>query len=177
MGVRARGCDPRVLLRTARQLTDEELIARLLAVVSGDAPLTDAARLLAPDVVCHMDRYTARGVDAWIDWVEFIRSRSPRRFVAVVERYVANPDGTITVFGCLRADETRSTPCQGEARYRIANGRIVEIWTSRGNYEMIFGAKVGHSLRWLLVLIELAVWRRLPSRRSARRSPPETRAQ
>ena len=151
----------------------ETLVARLLAVVGGDAPMSDAARLLAPDVLCHMDRYTARGVDAWVDWVEFIRARSPKRLLVDVERYAWHPDGTITAFGCLRrAGEAPSPPCQGEARYRIENERIVEIWTSRGNYEIIFGAKVRHPLSWLLVLVELAVWRRLPSRRSTRRSHP-----
>ena len=151
----------------------EVLVAQLIDVISGDAPMTDAARLLAPDVICHMDRYTVRGVDAWVDWVEFIRSRAAEPLVADVERYITHPDGTITAFGCLRrASEARTTPCQGEATYRVENERIVEIWTTRGNYEIIFGAKVRHPLSWLLVLVELAVWRRLPSRRSARRSHP-----
>ena len=150
---------------------NEELVARLLAVISGDAPMSDAERPLAPDVICHMDRYTVRGLDVWLDWVQFIRSRSPERLYVDVEAYVTHPDGTITAFGCLRRG-ARAAPCQGEARYRVEEGRVAEIWTTRGNYEIIFGAKARHSLSWLLVLIELAVWRRLPSRRAARRSHP-----
>lgn len=153
----------------------EELVARLLAVIGGDAPIREAERLLAPDVICHMDRYTTRGVDVWFDWLEFIRARCPDGLFAQVERYVTHPDGTVTAFGCLRRGnraEARTTPCQGEVKYRIDNGRVAEIWTTRENYEIIFGAKVRHSLSWLLVLLELAVWRRLPSRRVARRSHP-----
>jgi hypothetical protein len=135
--------------------------------------MTDAARLLAPDVICHMDRHIVRGVDAWVDWVEFIRSRSPERLVVDVERYVTHPDGTITAFGGLRRGvPAEATPGRGQATYRVENGQIVEIWTTRANYEIIFGAKARHPLSWLLVLLELAVWRRLPSRRSARTSHP-----
>ena len=152
---------------------NEQLVARLLAVVGGDAPMSDAERLLAPDVICHMDSYTVQGREVWYDWLEFIRSRIPDRLSVETERYVTDPNGIITAFGCLRrASKGSGTPCRGEARYRVEGGRVSEIWTNRGNYEIIFGAKVRHSLSWLLVLIELAVWRRLPSRRRARRSHP-----
>jgi hypothetical protein len=57
---------------------DEALVARLLAAVGGDVPMAEAVRLLAPDVICHMDRYTVRGADAWVAWVEFIRSAASR---------------------------------------------------------------------------------------------------
>lgn len=158
--------------------SSEELVARLLAVIGGDAPMSEAARLLAPDVICHMDQYTARGLDVWVDWLDFIRARCPEGLLVDVERYVTASDGTITAFGCLRrGSRPVKTPCHGEARYRIANDRIVEIWTSRGNYEIIFGAKVRHFLTWLLVMIELAVWRRLPSRKSRTPILPETRSQ
>ena len=152
----------------------EALVARLLAIVGGDAPMSDATRLLAPDVICHMDQYTARGVDAWVDWVEFIAARSRRPVVVDVERYVTNANGIVTVYGCLRVrNAARTTPCQGEARYRLEHERIAEIWTSRANYEIIFGATVRHPLRWLLVLVQLAVWRRLPWRRRAHLIPDQ----
>lgn len=152
---------------------DQTLVARLLAIVGGEAPIADAERLLAPDVICHMDRYTVRGIDAWIDWVEFIRSRAGG-FDALkvdVERYETHPDGTITAFGWLRGGAGMGRPPQqSHARYRVAGGRIAEIWTTRGNYEMIFGAKARHPLSWLLVLVEMALWRRLPCRSRARPS-------
>ena len=154
-------------------------MARVLAAVSGDAPMEEGARLLAPDVVCHMDGFTAHGVDAWVDWVEFIRSQAaPENVKVVVERLETGPDGIVSAFGGVtvghgaeRESGRGRVGARRSARYRIVRGQIAEIWTSRWNYEMIFGAKVRHPLRWLLVLVWMAVWRRLPWRRRTLVSP------
>jgi len=148
--------------------TNEALVRRLLAVISGDAPLTEATRLLAPDVVCHMDRFATRGTDVWLDWLAFLRRKAGGAVRADVERVVAHPDGTLTAFGWLHvtgAHAAARAPQQNAATYRIADGRIAEVWTTRENYVTIFGARARHPLRWLLVLVELMIWRRLPSGR------------
>ena len=147
----------------------EALVARLLEVIGGDAPLAEALDLLAPDVVCHMDAYTVCGTDVWFDWLEFIQSRATSELRVDVDRIVTEADGRITAFGWLRTADGR-TRQRNQATYRIQGGRIAEVWTNRGNYEMIFGAKVRHRLTWLLVLLEMAVWRRLPWTRRARSS-------
>lgn len=144
-------------------------MARLLEVIGGEAPMGDALKLLAPDVVSHMDEYTVRGTDVWFDWLEFIRSRAKGELRVDVDRIVTEPDGRITAFGWLRTADGR-TRQPNQAIYRVQGGRIAEVWTSRGNYAMIFGAKVRHRLTWLLVLLEMAVWRRLPWTRRARSS-------
>ena len=146
---------------------DEALVARLLDVISGDAPMADALEILAPNVISHMDEYTVRGTDVWFDWLEFLRSRARGELRVDVDRIVTNPDGTISAFGWLRTADSR-TPQENQALYRLEGGRIIEVWTTRGNYEMIFGAKVRHRLTWLLVLLEMAVWRRLPWTKRAR---------
>ena len=144
---------------------DEAVVARLLGAVGGDVPLAEAVHLLAPDVICHMDRFTAHGTAAWVDWVEFIRSRGVPNVRAYVERLETGADGIITVFGGLTVGARgKSSPRGGVARYRVVDGRITEIWTSRWNYEIIFGPKVRHPLRWLFVLGRMAVWRRLARR-------------
>lgn len=149
---------------------EEALVARLLAVISGDAPVAEATRLLAPDVVSHMDRHTVRGTEVWFDWLEFLRSRAGGAVKADVDRFVTHPDGTVTALGTLRtAGAVDGARGSHEARYRVAGGRVVEIWTTRGNYEMIFGP-VRHAVRWPLVLLEFAIWRRLPGRRRTRSS-------
>ncbi len=141
----------------------ELLVARLLEVISGDAAMPEAADLLAPDVVCHMDDYSVRGIDVWYDWVEFLRRRAGGSVRVDVDHVTTHPDGTITAYGWLRAaGRPNRTQQQNEASYRLEAGRIAEIWTTRQNYEMIFGAKVRHPVRWLSVLLEMAVWRRLP---------------
>jgi flavin-dependent dehydrogenase len=153
---------------------DEALIARLLAVISGDASVADAEDLLAPDVVCHMDRYDVRGTRVWKDWLEFLCRKARGQVKVDLDRFETNPDGTITAFGWLRVEGSpERTPQQNWARYRVDGNRIAEVWTTRANYERIFGAKVRHPLSWFLVLLEMAVWRRLPSGRRARPSRPE----
>jgi len=153
---------------------DETLVARLLAVISGDAPPDDADRLLAPDVVCHMDRYDVRGTRVWKDWLEFLCRKAGGQVKVDLDHFEANADGTLTAFGWLRVEGSpERTPQQNWARYRIDGNRIAEVWTTRANYERIFGAKVRHPLSWFLVLLEMAIWRRLPSRRRARPSRPE----
>jgi hypothetical protein len=151
---------------------DEALIARLLTVISGDAPREEAHRLLAPDVISHMDQYVVRGIDVWFDWLDFLLSNAKGSVKVDVDRFERHSDGTITAYGWLRvAHSGDRTPHQNWARYRVDGNRIAEVWTSRGNYEAVFGAKVRHPLTWLLVLLEMAVWRRLPWRSHTRVSP------
>lgn len=144
---------------------DKIVVARLLAAVGGDVSLAEAVHLLAPDVVCHMDGFTARGRDVWIDWVLFIRSQGVENLKVEIERLETGADGIITAFGGFTAGPAGTHSSRGgSARYRVVDGRIAEIWTSRWNYEGIFGSKVRHPLRWLLVLMRMALWRRLPGR-------------
>ena len=151
---------------------DEALVVRLLAVISGDAPMAEAEQLLAPDVISHMDQWTVRGITVWFDWLEFLLSKVEGSVTVELDRLVTHEDGTITAYGKLRtAHAPLFSRQEHQARYRLENGRIAEVWTTRGNYEMIFGPKVRHPVRWLLVLLEMAVWRRLPWRRRAV-SPP-----
>jgi hypothetical protein len=144
---------------------EEIVVARLLAAVGGDGSLADVVHLLAPDVVCHMDRFTARGPQVWIDWVLFIRSQGVQNLKVEIERLETGADGIITAFGGFTAGSGGSpTSREGTARYRVAEGRVAEIWTSRWNYEIVFGPEVRHPLRWWLVLLRMALWRRLPGR-------------
>ena len=147
--------------------SDEALVARLLEVIGGNAPMSDALELLATDVVSHMDEFTVRGTDVWFDWLAFIRSRAKSEIRVDVDRIVTEPDGRISAFGWLRTADGR-TRQPNHAIYRVQGGRITEVWTTRENYAMIFGAKVRHRLTWLLVLLEMAVWRRLPWTERAR---------
>lgn len=157
----------------ATRSADEALVARLLEVIAGRAPLSEAERLLAPDVISHMDRFTVTGIRVWMDWLEFLLSKAEGSVTVDVDRMVTNADGSVTAFGGLRPARTPlSSRQEHQATYRVHSGRIAEIWTTRGNYEMIFGPKVRHPVRWLLVLLEMAVWRRLPWRSRAPIPPP-----
>jgi hypothetical protein len=151
---------------------NEALVLQLLAVISGAAPMADAERLLAPDVISHMDQWTVRGTAVWYDWLEFLLSKAKGNVTVELDRMVNHEDGTITAYGFLRmANAPLATRQEHKATYRFEKGRIAEVWTTRGNYEMIFGPKVRNPIRWLLVLVEMAIWRRLPWRSRAQVPP------
>ena len=86
----------------APRSADEALVVQLLAVISGEAPMADAERLLAPDVISHMDRWTVRGITVWCDWLAFLRSKARGNVTVGLDRLVTHPDGTITAYGNLR---------------------------------------------------------------------------
>lgn len=153
---------------------DQTVISRLMAVIGGKTPIEDATHLLVPDVICHMGGYTVHGVDAWMRWVRYIRSRGVEDLEPEIDRMIPSPDGTITAVGRLRGKRRGRFVIAGEgsATYRVKDGRITEIWTSRENYELIFGRLVHHPWSWLLVLIHLAVWSRLPGQTSRLREVP-----
>ena len=145
---------------------DEALVRRLMTVIAGRAPLREAERILAPDVLCHMDRFSTRGTETWGQWVTFIRSRGVDDLEPLIDRVTANADGTVTAHGRFRGRRGGRAVegAEGGATYRISGGRIVEIWTRRQNYELIFGRRALHPLRWLLVLAHMSLWSRLPGR-------------
>ena len=95
----------------------------------------------------------------------FIRSRGVANLKVEIERLETGADGIITAFGGFTAGSGGTLSSRGgTARYRVVDGRVAEIWTSRWNYEIVFGPKVRHPMSWLLVLVRMAVWRRLPGR-------------
>src|SRR3982750_754044 len=132
----------------------EAVGARLLAAIGGDAPLEGVVHLLAPDVICHMDRFTTRGADVWVDWVEFLRSRSVDRLNVEVERLETGADGIITAFGGLTTGSggwsgPRGRRCKRRGVRRPdprVRGEPVELRSSvrpQGTPSAALGARVG----------------------------------
>jgi flavin-dependent dehydrogenase len=151
---------------TAGERDDVAVVLQLLRVVSGKEPLERGRELVAQDVVCHLDALTGRGINTWGRWVAFVRSRGLVGFTADVERVETAPGGLVTVHGRIRGERDGRTvvSAPGAATYRVAGGRIVEIWTTRNNYAAVFGFRARSAAGWLLVLAQLAVWSRLPGR-------------
>lgn len=136
-------------------------VRRLIDVLAGRTPLSEAPDIVSPDVVSHMDGHTFRGFDTWASWLAFIRSKSrvgPPDLET--DRLVTNEDGTISAFGRWKGhrdgEPVLSTVVW--ARYRVVDDKIVEVWTTRSNYVFILGPIVGTRAGLLLVMLHLFIW-------------------
>lgn len=138
------------------------LLTRLTSVVSGETPIERGAELIAPDVVSHIDGWTFQGIDGWASWIQYVRTR--RRLTSptlLVDQIVVEHDSTLTVrgrwSGMRRGRRAVSTGCA--ARYRVVDGRVVEIWCTRRTYRHVFGAHVGSRIGFALELLRVWWWK------------------
>ena len=143
--------------------------------LSGRMDLADGAALFQPDVIVHMDRYTFRGVGAWQTWVAFLRSRPGMADLDIVCDGVALHDvDTVTAYGRWRAGQgAQARQKNASATYRFQDGLIAELWTTRRNYEMMFGPLVRSHAGLLLVFARLLLWMKLPRRQSSMPAMPQ----
>ncbi|MGV3724070.1 MAG: hypothetical protein ACO1SX_24525 [Actinomycetota bacterium] len=136
-------------------------VSRLIEVLAGSLPITEAREILAQDVVSHMDGFTFRGINTWARWLSYIRTRSRVGAPGLVtDRLVTNEDGTVTAYGKWKGRKDGDTALSPEvwARYRVVGGKVVEIWTTRSNYVFILGPMVGTRLGLLLVMLQVFFW-------------------
>jgi len=144
---------------------DEATVTCLAEVISGRRPLSEADHLLDRRVVAHLDGFTARGRPAWRSWVEMLRRRAGPGGLDLIDlRTYSLPDGRVVMTGAWRSGGRVSE--EVSATYRLVGGRIVEIWTSRANYEHVLGHRTRSSLRMLPTLARVGMAARVRRRSS-----------
>jgi hypothetical protein len=139
-----------------------QIVERLLPFLVEKDELCRVNQLISADVLSHMDHYTAHGLQVWMQWVHFINSR--RRVTHLetqLECMTIDADERVTVSGRWRAERRGKTVISEpiSATYRIHNDLIVEIWTRRTNYALIFGPLMRSRCGLALVLLYFSVWR------------------
>ena len=142
-------------------------IARLMTILAGKTPIPAGQEFISQDVVSHMDGLTFHGINCWANWLSFIRTRTRVSDLDLkVSRIVANEDGTVTAFGSWHAlqDGRPVVSAEGTATYRFHGGKIVEIWTTRTNYLLIFGPQLQSKAYLYALLGYLYFWKRMPGR-------------
>jgi hypothetical protein len=151
------------------------ILAQLFRILAGKTPIEAGTHLIAQNVISHMDeRYTFHGINAWANWISFIRSRRRVSDLDLIcEQMVANPDGTITASGYWKARYKGREVVSNAlvATYRVQDGKVVEIWTKRKNYILIFGPMMKYEPGWVTVMVYLGLWNRLPGRLDLRIDP------
>jgi hypothetical protein len=156
------------------------IVARLVSILNGETPIEAGMDIVAPDVVAHVDGWTFQGINVWANWIDYIRSRGRVSAPSLlVDDVVVNPDATITVRGRWQGVRFGrvATSLPGAARYRLARGRIVEIWSTRRNYSFLCGLHTAFHSGFALELLRLQWVRRRAARLDLRhpsrhRRPP-----
>lgn len=139
-----------------------QLVERLLPFLVEKDELARVNQLINEDVLSHLDQYTAHGLQVWRQWVHFINSRRAVTCLETqLERMAVEPDERVTVWGRWQAKRKGQTVISEGicATYRIHDGRIVEIWTTRTNYTFILGPLMRSQWGLALVLLYFSVWR------------------
>jgi len=137
-------------------------VTRLLDILSGVSPIESGVALIAPDVVANVDAWRFQGINVWANWIKYLRTRSRvDRLTLFVDRIVVESDATVTVHGCWSAmrGEHRVFSKLCSARYRLENGRIVEIWSTRRNYAFMCGAHTEHRAGFAFELLRAWWWK------------------
>lgn len=133
-------------------------VSRLIEILAGRAPISQAPEIMAQDVASHMDGFTFRGINTWARWLSYVRTRS-RVGAPDLEtnRLVTNEDGTVTAYGRWKGRKDGEPVLSTEvwARYRAVDGKIVEIWTHRGNYVFILGPIMRTRVGLVLVMLHV----------------------
>jgi hypothetical protein len=138
-------------------------LSTIVEVLDGARSIEVGSSAVADDIVMHIDGRTFHGDSGWRIWTTFIRSRRRCRDLAIdvhgsaVEGDRVRLDAAWTAE--VRGRPERSAVCS--AWYRIEGDRVVEVWTTRHNYEFIVGRIIRPRAGWYLVLAYVFVWSRM----------------
>lgn len=145
------------------------MLERLAGLVGGEQPIDGISSLLAGSIPFHMDGFTTTLTAAtWKRWVRFMHARGAVHDLGTsLDEIRKHADGTVTAIGRwsgLRNGRREfSEACS--ARYRIRDGRLQEIWTSRRNYTFPLGSAMRSRLGLLLTWLRVSWWSRGRSER------------
>ena len=145
-------------------MTEQEqtTLNHLLSILQGQKPLSDGEKVLAENVVFHMDHYKSRGGrKGWHNWMAFSREKGRITDLSVIcDRMVANPNQTITTSGRWvgKRNGKEVTSDELSVTYRIEQGKIVEVWTTRQNYAFIFGDIIKSQIGLFIIYLQLRIW-------------------
>jgi len=135
-----------------------DIILGVARVVSGEVPRETARDYLDPNVRLHMDSAEYHGIKTWFRWIHLIRNCGRIRGLRMTPCEVqCDPSDPMFVNLRMRwsgVDRERNASVAEErtchVRYRIAGGRVIEIWTRRINYAFIFGPWICSPVRYRL---------------------------
>ncbi len=130
------------------------VIANIVEMLSGRLSREQAANYIDPQITIHMDSATHRGIELWQKWLYLIRNCGRLRQLRLVPSELsADPQDPAIVnlvgrwVGVGRYDGVpHEASHTSHFRYRLANDRVVELWTHKTNYDVILGRWIRFSV-------------------------------
>ncbi len=153
-------------------------VAAVADALSARRPLRVAFEAFAPDIVLHMGPVRTRLTPStWINWVEYLRCcGGVSGLRAEFEHVECRSDGTVLLRGRWvgQRDGSPVWSTLSDVTYRVSGGRIVELWTSPGNYTLMFGPKAHTVVGFALPILRFRRWaaRRASARPEALETSP-----
>ena len=150
---------------------DKTTLNDLVSILQGTKDISEADKILPPVIATHMDHYYFdTSIEAWKTWWTFLKEKGRVSNVSgTCTEMKQNADGTYTLVGGWTG-EHQGQPVVFEpisATYRIRDGKIVEIWTTRKNYIFFFSI-IRYRVGLWVVLLYLFLWRRFLHKKSLR---------
>ena len=150
---------------SAPKVNRQEIVRRLLQVISNELPMDEAAHLLDARVTATMDgKKISSGRRPWQKWVLFMRRTAKMRGIdnlhIVVDSMLGDGE-EIEVrakwYGLYSGKEVFSDA--GKVVYRVQNGKITAIHTHKSNYVFICGNKIKQPFFFYLLLLRVMFFR------------------
>jgi hypothetical protein len=137
-----------------------ELVLALVKVINAEAPRLTADEILDPMVRIRMDSAKHKGIKTWYMWLHLIRNYGRISDLRLTgfnadcdpkKRNLIHVSGRWS--GIMRPQFIRCASAHHvNLRYLVEGGRITAIWTSRSNYEFIFGRWIKYPVLYWLFL-------------------------
>ena len=146
-----------------KNLITEPALQNLVSVLGGEAELITMRPYLAEDVRCHFDNNQSEGFAIWYTWLQFLKIRGRAENLRAIHTHtIIHEDETVTLgghwLGTIKGVEKQSKYIA--VRYRVENGMIQEIWTTRANYVFPLGQVMNSPYLWVLPVIHCTIWKK-----------------
>ena len=141
-------------------LSDKEkidVVIRLLGVPKGEGSIESGERIVAEDIVMHMDGFTTKGRSNWKKFIKYFRYRS-QGLHFILERTAAGIENDVVTFMGLASTNNTKINCKVTSRFRLENDQVVEIWTHRSNYTTVFGNNFTGDIGFFVTGIRGFLW-------------------
>lgn len=121
----------------------DHTVREFLKVAGGENDIATGQRILADNILMHMDdRYTLRGTARWRYFIRYLRRRRSTLGLQLACDKIETEEDRATFYGHWYDSEGNFLDPPVIATFRFEGDRIVELWSRRLNYINLFGEKI-----------------------------------